>query len=110
MTLFVVGIAVVARSCHDVHARRFRHSPQLCGTPAETDRRQLDHGLQAAARRAPHLLDRLVDVVEILAWKGGAAEEEVVVRVRDTELFLRDGAEHRDNLTHERHGPQPWSA
>lgn len=98
----VVGVPVVAGCGDDVHAGRFGHRPHLGRVPAEADRRHLDNRLQSAVRRAADLLDRLVDVVELLSVQSGAAEKEVVVRIGHAKLQRRDRAEHRNDLSHER--------
>jgi glucokinase len=97
----IVRVAVISRRGDYVHARAFGHRAHAGRVAAKTDGCDLDDGLQAGAG---HLVDRLVDVVEVLAWKGGAAQKEVVVRVRDAEAWRRHGPQDGHDLTAQ---PQP---
>ena len=102
MVCWVVGVAVVPGGGDDMHAGRLGHRSQAGRIASETDGSHLDDRAQPAARRVGHLLDRAIDVIEVLARKRRAAKEQVVVRVGYSELVRPDRTQNCHDLTHTR--------
>ena len=99
----VVRVTMDAGRGDDVQAGRLGDRPQGAGVAAEPDRRPVDEGGRAGGRERPCLLDRPLDVGELLLRLDRRREEEMVVRVGWPQLSRRDVAA---DGTHDPHPPK----
>ncbi len=65
----IVGVAVVPGRGHDIHAGGLGDRAHFRRSATQTDGRDLDDSLQPAALGGADLFDRVVGVIELLAWK-----------------------------------------
>ena len=89
-----MGFTVEAGAGDDVQSGRARHGGEPVEVAAEAERRPLDERGGSGGSQRPDVLDRRVEVVQLLAGKQRRREEDVLVRAARPELLRRDRPQH----------------
>ena len=86
----IVGFTVKAGAGDDVEPGRARHGDESVEVAAETERRPLDERGGSGGSQRTDVLDRRVEVVQLLAGKQRRREEDVLVGGARPELLWRN--------------------